>query len=396
MKKHPPKPPRRSRHAAMRDVGSDDSRQRAQTGRGLKPDRPRSPPRGPRHKSDNRARRRQSEAVSVAHASTSAPRPQPSSHHRHHSRDRDRDRSPEDPRRPADKEDLIPRFRAGRERAPESEDRSRRRSRSSEHGRRTSPSSATKRPRSRSQSPSSSHRKRSKRDHSPSRRGRDRSPDPGSRKHRHHSSRDRRRASPQRHGHSHRSPSRPQDPHSRSKRRSLSRSPSGSRAGSRSVARDSRQPRSDRPSYQSRSRSPIPAGRISLSRRLSDASRTSHPRSGPSTTAGEPSLDELDRRASHRHQPPQSPRHYRDRRHRDDSPERYYSSRSDIDDDMASRGSYRGGYHPAYSHNAPFGNDPHGYSQSPQPGGSYHNSPPDSPYGGGRGAWAGQQYSPQQ
>ncbi|KAM5342472.1 hypothetical protein ACJ41O_013438 [Fusarium nematophilum] len=47
-----------------------------------------------------------------------------------------------------------------------------------------------------------------------------------------------------------------------------------------------------------------------------------------------------------------------------------------------------------YSQKGQYGNDP--YSQSPQQGGSYHNSPSQSPYGASRGGWNGQQQYPPQ
>lgn len=48
-----------------------------------------------------------------------------------------------------------------------------------------------------------------------------------------------------------------------------------------------------------------------------------------------------------------------------------------------------------YSHKSSYHHDNRGYSQSPQHGGSYHNSPAQSPYGGNRPAWGGQ-FSPSQ
>ncbi|KAJ4201953.1 serine/threonine protein kinase, CMGC, CDC2/CDK sub [Fusarium falciforme] len=123
---HPSKPPRRPRHAAMRDDQErDDQGERARAERGVKPSqRSRSPreARESRHGSDARRDR-------------PSTRPEPgSSRRRRHSRDRSRDRgsrpSPEPSRRAPDVEDLIPRYRAERERHRESEDKSRRRSRS--------------------------------------------------------------------------------------------------------------------------------------------------------------------------------------------------------------------------------------------------------------------------
>ncbi|KAM4056242.1 kinase [Hirsutella rhossiliensis] len=98
--------------------------------------------------------------------------------------------------------------------------------------------------------------------------------------------------------------------------------------------------------------------------------------------------------------PPRSPQSYREQRRREQSADPHFSSRSDFEDDMASRSSYRAGNNPLYAHKPYYGNearnsDAHGYSQSPQRGGSYQNSPSMSPYGAHRGGWAGQ-YSPQQ
>jgi CTD kinase subunit alpha len=62
---------------------------------------------------------------------------------------------------------------------------------------------------------------------------------------------------------------------------------------------------------------------------------------------------------------------------------------------MASRSSYRGGYNAMYSHKSHYGADSRGFSQSPQHGGSFHNSQSTSPYGAPRSGWNGQ-YTPEQ
>ncbi|KAI8659565.1 Protein kinase domain-containing protein [Fusarium sp. Ph1] len=371
---HPSKPPRRPRHAAMRDDQErDDQGERARAERGVKPSqRSRSPreARESRHGSDARRDR-------------PSTRPEPgSSRRRRHSRDRSRDRgsrpSPEPSRRAPDVDDLIPRYRAERERHRESEDKSRRRSRSRSRDRtsRNSPSAA-KRHRSRSPSLTSSSRKRSRRDRSPRTRTRDYSPESISRKYARHPSRERRKPSPRRHGRSPKSPTRTAD-----RRRSRTRSPTRSEAGSR---RADREPwaRTDKPQQRSHSRSPAPENRPSSSRRARLSPRDDHRAS------------DSDRQSSKRQTHPRSPQASRERRSRETSPGRRHSSRSDIDEDMTSRGNHRGGgYNPMYPQKSQYGNDP--YSQSPQQGGSYHNSPSQSPYGASRGGWNGsQQYPPQ-
>ncbi|KAH7166002.1 hypothetical protein EDB81DRAFT_269847 [Dactylonectria macrodidyma] len=389
------KPPRRPRYAAMRaDQRADDQGERARTERGMKSSPRPASPREPRHAPDSRARHRP------------VNQPEPSSHRRHHSRDRSRDRGrgrdrdrdreqhplSEPTRRAAETDDLIPRYRAGRDRNRDASDkprrRSRSRSRSRDRGGRDSPS---KRHRSRSASLTSSHRKRSRRDRSPRSRARDYSPESTSRKHGHYSSRDRRKSSPRRHVRSPKSPSRVDETQSRSARRSRSRSPLRADTGSRRTDRESR---SDKLRHQSRSRSAASERPNPLSHRTGPSSRGDYPETSSNSTRDR--APDSERRSSQRPAPPRSPKAGRDRRHRDESLDRRHSSKSDIDEDMTSRGSHRGGYKAVYSHKSHHGGDPKGYSQSPQAGGSYQTSPSQSPYGANRNGWSNQQYSPQQ
>ncbi|KND93698.1 CTD kinase subunit alpha [Tolypocladium ophioglossoides CBS 100239] len=398
--RHLPKPRRRRRrrHAAMKDVGgSDDHGERARSGRGAKSsDRPGSPPREPRRSPSSRARHRHS-------------RPEPVSHDRHHSRDRSRERPrrrlSESSRRGAEVEDLIPRYRATKARHPEPDDKPSRRSRSRERAAPSSPSS-TKRHRGRRHSPDRHHRKRSKKEHSPSRRDRDHSRDPDSRKHRRRSPHDRHDPSHRRHAHSHRSPTQSEDTHSRHRRRSRSRTPLRHdlipRQALSRESRESRHPKSALPlppPPPSRSPSPQPGRRHESARRATPPARSNQPGKSSNAATGDRPGADPDHRPSPRHAPPRSPKAHRERRRREESAEPHHSSRSEVDDDMASRSSYRGGHNPMYAHkpyygNEPRGSDPQGYTQSPQQGGSYHNSPSMSPYGAYRGGWAGQ-YSPQ-
>ncbi|KAH7152254.1 hypothetical protein B0J13DRAFT_658617 [Dactylonectria estremocensis] len=345
MKQQPqpkPKPPRRPRYAAMRaDQRADDQGERARTERGMKPSPRPASPREPRHASDSRARHRPLN------------QPEPSSHRHHHSRDRsrdrgrdrDRDRHPSsDPtRRAAETDDLIPRYRAGRDRNRDASDkprrRSRSRSRSRDRGDRDSPS---KRHRSRSASLTSSHRKRSRRDRSPRPRARDYSPESTSRKHGHYSSRDRRKSSPRRHARSPKSPSRIDEAQSRSARRSRSRSPSRADTGSRRTERESR---SDKPRHQSRSRSAASERPNSLSHRPGPSSRGDYPET--SSNSARDRAPDSERRSTQRPAPPRSPKAGRDRRHRDESLDRRHSAKSDIDEDMTSRGGPREGTKPS-------------------------------------------------
>ncbi|KAH6892276.1 hypothetical protein B0T10DRAFT_401584 [Thelonectria olida] len=390
---------RRPRHAlaAMKDdQGRDEKGDRARTERGLKLSSRQESPREPRHGSDARAHHRHSS------------KPEPSSHRRRHSRDRSRDRdrdrdrdhdrphSSDPSRRQADPDDLIPRYRASRDRHRESDDKPRRRSRSRSRSParavRDSPS-ATKRHRSRSPSVTTSHRKRSRRDRSPRGRTRDYSPESASRRHGRHSSRDRRKSSPRRHVRSPKSPSGIEDSQARPARRSRSRSRSQTKGdtGSRRADRESR---SEKPRHRSRSRSVASEKRRPSSRRVRPPSRGEYPEASSTATRDRPS--DLEHRSSQRQLPPRSPKAHRDRRSRDRSPSQRLSSRSDVDE-MASRGAPRGGYNPKYSHKQHHGGESQGYTQSPQPGGSYQTSPSQSPYGANRAGWNNnQQYSPQQ
>ncbi|KAF5663889.1 cmgc cdk crk7 kinase [Fusarium heterosporum] len=322
---YPSKPPRRPRNAAMRDDQErDDQGERARAERGVKP-LPRS--RSPRQVRD-------SHRASHAHRERPSTRPDPrSSRRRRHSHDRSRDRaarpSPETSRRVPEVDDLIPRYRAEKERHRETEDKSRQRSnsRSRDQTSRASPS-APKRHRSRSPSLIGSNRKRSRRDI----RAGTRDYSPGSaRKHIRRPSRDRRKSSPRRYGRSSKSPS------------------TTEKLDPEQIAPDK-----------------VPEA---LRRQLNTNRR--YP--------GEPTRHLL--------------RTNVERRSREGSPGWRHSSRSDIDEDMTSRGNPRGGYNPLYPQKSHIGNDP--YSQSPQHA-SYHNSPSRSPYGSSRGGWNDQQSYPPQ
>ncbi|PHH91894.1 hypothetical protein CDD83_9837 [Cordyceps sp. RAO-2017] len=150
------------------------------------------------------------------------------------------------------------------------------------------------------------------------------------------------------------------------------------------------------------SRSPSPA--LDRHRQPSHRPLSPSPRPGrPAQLYGAAPQDysgaEPDRRPLYRQAPPRSPPAYRDPRRRELSAEPHFSSRSDFEDDMASRSSYRAGNSSVYAHKSyyssePRGGDVQGYSQSPPRGGSYQNSPSVSPYGPYRGSWGGQ-YSPQ-
>lgn len=354
------KPPRRRRHAAMRDERElNDQGERARHERGMKPSqRSRSPRqvRDSRHDSDARRNR---------------PPIRPDSHSsrlRRHSHDRSRDRasrlSPEPSRRGPEVEDLIPRY---RERHREIEEKPPRRSQSRSPGHdyisRASPSAA-KRHRSRSPSLTISNRKRSRRNRSPRPRTRDISLESPSRKHARHSSRDRRKTSPRQQARSSRSPT-----------RSRPRSPAKSDSGSRRADREA-QSQLERPQPRSRSRSLTSEHHLASSRRARASSREDQRASG------------LERISSRRQLPPRSPQASRERRSREGSPGWRHSSRSDIDEDMTSRSNPRGGYNPKYHQKSHISNDQ--YSPSPQHA-SYHNSPSRSPYGPSRGGWNGHQ-----
>ncbi|KAH6964145.1 hypothetical protein DER45DRAFT_136492 [Fusarium avenaceum] len=364
---YPSKPLRRPRNAAMRDDQErDDQGERARDERGVKPLQKPGSPRQDRnpHRAPDARRERPST------------RPDPrSSRRRRHSHDRSRDRaarpSPEPSRRGPEVDDLIPRFRAERERHRETEEKPRRRSRSRsrDQASRVSPL-ASKRHRSRSPSLTGSNRKRSRRDRSPRPRTRDYSPGSTTRKHIRHSSRDRRKPSPRRYARSSKSPA-----------KSRPISPGRSDSGSRRVDREARS-RTDHPQQRSRSPSPSSEHPPPLSRRAR-----------PSSVENQ-RVSDLEQQASRRQPQPRSPYANRERRSREGSPGWRHSSRSDIDEDMTSRGNPRGSYNPMYPQKSHISNDP--YSQSPQHG-SYHNSPSRSPYGSSRGGgWNDQQSYPPQ
>ncbi|KAF4332385.1 CMGC CDK CRK7 kinase [Fusarium beomiforme] len=359
------KPPRRRRHAAMRDDREfDDQGERARYERGMKPSQGSRSPRQVRDsRRDSNARRNHSSTRPESHSSR---RRRPSYDH---NRDRASRTSPGPSRRGPEVEDLIPRY---RERHRETEEKSRRRSQSRSPSRdqigRASPS-ATKRHRSRSPSLTSSNRKKSRRNRSPRSRARDYSLEPSPGKHVRHSSRDRRRSSPRHQVRSSRSPA-----------RSRPRSPAKSDPASRRADRET-QSHANRPPPYSTSRSPTSDHHLSSSRRARASSRED-----------QRALD-LERPSPRRQLPPRSPEGNKERRTREGSPGWRHSSRSDIEENMASRGNPRGGYNLKYQHKPHISNDP--YSQSSQ-NASHHNSPSGSPYGSSRGGRNGQQSNPSQ
>jgi CTD kinase subunit alpha len=372
-------PPRRSQHAAMKDVGgNDENRDGARTAGGLaSSDRPGSPPRGPRQTWDSRDRRR-----GTSHKTESSS----------HRRPRSRDRSREPPRSPIhdfarsapDTDDLIPRYRASKGRPRDPEDRSRRRSYSRDRDNRASP--APKRQRSRSGSRAGSHRKRSRKTHSPagresqSHRGREDRP-------RH---RDHRKHSPGRSSHSRRITSHADDTPSYSRHRSVSRSPIELNAAPRRPRRHSRHSPAGEGHPPSRSPSPISDRRPrSSSRRPFSPSRTNLSNAPSNTSTGNWSSADPDRSALQKRHPG-SPVRERDTARRERSVEPYHSAKSDFEDDMGSRGNYRGMQNSSHSHKPHYGHDSRRYSQSPPRGVSYPNSPSQSPYPPGRSDRGGQ------
>ncbi|KAG8665733.1 hypothetical protein FPOAC1_010534 [Fusarium poae] len=355
---HSSEPSSRPRYAAMRDDQErDDQGERALDEPGVKFSQRPKPPR----------QVRDSRRASEPRRDRTSTRPDPrSSRRRRHSRDRSRDRaprlSPDSSRRGPEVNDLIPRY---RERHRETDDKSRRRSRSRSESRdqtsRASPSTS-KRHQSRSPSLTGSSRKKSRRDRSPRPRTRDYSPESASRKHARHPSRGRRQTSPRHHVRTSKSPM-----------RSRHRSPAESESGSR---------RADRPGghgRQSQTQSPMSEYRTSSARRAQ-----------PLPIDGQRGPD-FEQQSSRRQHLPRSPHASKERRSREGSPGWRHSSRSDIDDDMTSRGNPRGNYNHMYPSKPHMGNDP--YAQSPQ--NSYHNSPSRSPYGSSRGGRNGQQSHPQ-
>ncbi|RCI08163.1 hypothetical protein L249_6206 [Ophiocordyceps polyrhachis-furcata BCC 54312] len=374
----------------MRDIGgSDDHGERVRPGRGVtSSQRPGSPPRDP-----IRGHHRQ----------------QPSSHDGHRSRDRPRHRPVDLVGREPDVEDLIPGYRASRVWQSEpGEGKSSRRSRSRDHDVPSS-SPTAKRYRDSTHSPDDSHRKRSKKLHSPTRYSRGRSRDPESRKRRRFSPHHHAEPSHRRHPHSYGSPSRSEEAYARYKQPSFSRSPIRQEVySSRTASRDLRSSRHPPPPF---SRSPSPTRdyiREPTHRPPSPSPRSS--RSFQPYGGGVPH-EYPGSRPPYRQGPPRSPPPYRGHRREELPPEAHFSSRSELDDEMASRSSYRAGNNPLYTHNSFNGNetrgsDARGYSLSPARGSSYQNSPslssPYGPYrgggggggGSGSGGWAGQ-YSPQ-
>ncbi|RGP65433.1 cmgc cdk crk7 kinase [Fusarium longipes] len=146
-------------------------------------------------------------------------------------------------------------------------------------------------------------------------------------------------------------------------------SPAESESGSRRTDREGGH------GQPSRSRSPMSEHRPSSSRRAQPL---------PTEVQRAP---EFEQPISRRQHPPRSPHASKERRSREGSPGWRHSSRSDIDEDMTSRGNSRGSYNHVYPQKPHMGNDP--YAQSPQ--NSYHNSPSRSPYGSSRGGRNGQQ-----
>ena len=380
-----PRPSPRPQHAAMRDIeGNDEPRHAARAGRGVKSSsRSGSPPRGPRQSPLREARQRPS------------PRTEPSHqlHSRHTSPGRERDRRDnrrtipdDDSRRPIESDDLIPRFRDKRGRGRDTEDKADRRSRSRSRGR-DGPGSPypSNRHRSRSRSASSRHRKKSKRHPSSSARpaatGDDN--DARSKRRRRHSPRAHRRTSPRPHA----SPSRDIEESLRKKRQ---------RTGSESPRESESRRRGREPAYATSDNSA--AARIPSPGPLDSRASTSRPpRPSRPSSIGSSSRDisrqDLDSRRGFAPDPPRSPRAHRERRRRL-SPDPYPPQRSEFEDEMGARGSYRGGYDPMYSHKSQYHHDSRPYSQSPRHGPSYHNSPTHSPYGGSRSGWGGQYPSP--
>ncbi|RDA95736.1 hypothetical protein CP533_5057 [Ophiocordyceps camponoti-saundersi (nom. inval.)] len=372
----------------MRDIGeSDDHGERVRPGRGVtSSQRPGSPPRNP-----SRGHHRQ----------------QPSSHDGHRSRDRPRDRPVDLVGRDSDVEDLIPGYRTSKVWQPEpGEGKSFRRSRSRDHDVPSS-SPTTKRYRDSTHSPDDSHRKRSKKLHSPTRHTRGRSRDLDDRKRRRLSPHQHAEPSHRRHPYSYGSPSRSEEAYVRYKQSSFSRSPTRYEAYSSRTA--SRELRSSRHAPLPLSRSPSPTR--DCIREPTHRPPSPSPRSSRSFHAygGGGSHEYPGSRPPYRQGPPRSPPPYRGHRREELPPEAHFSSRSEVDDDMASRSSYRAGHNPLYTHKSFNGNDSRGseargYSLSPPRRGSYQNSPstssPYGPYrggggGSGSGGWAGQ-YSPQQ
>lgn len=299
-----------------------------------------------------------------------------------HGHDHSRRSRDDSPRRKKPAEDLIPRFREKQARTHETDDSVRRRSRSRERG--GSPSSVK---RHRSRSHSQDRQRKKKRHSSPSRRDRDRSRDRdrdvSSRRHRRHSPHERRKRSPR----PDMSPRRREDESRSSRRRRESRSPLD-REHRRDRERDRERERDKNRDRDSR-RSRLDESRRS-SRSVDRISHSSSARRAPSPTRDrlpavsaalppKPPL-EVERAPSQPRDFPASPRGDRDWRSSRDLPDSSLPPRPDFGgSDAPFRGSYRGGSGTSYSSKPQYHNEYRSYS--PQRGGSFHNSPTQSPYG---------------
>lgn len=376
---------RRHRNAAMPDsTRHDDSRDADRRGVPLSlSDRIADPNERHRSHHDSRSRHR-----------TAWPESSPPPYHRRPDRMNDElPRAGSGKARATDStEDLIPRFRANREKEHrrESSDKhegARHSSRTRERERYTSPSGSTgKRARSRSRSYDRSHHKKSRRNRSSSRPPRDQD-HRDSRKRRRHSPRDDWRESPRPTRRRSRSPDRSQGPEPRRTERSLSPTFGGS--DSKSSGRDSRQRRvrsRERRHSHSRTRSPGSDSRHSTIPRQLSPRRESMP-----VASKRPSNQpQRDRGYQVQDFPaPRSPPSYASRRYREEAKEDH--ARPDIDEDLSSRDGYRGNYKQTYSSRPPHSSEHHRYAQSPH-GPSRHNSPSRSPYSHSRNARPSQQY----
>lgn len=370
-------PPRRPRDTAMRDVGgNDDTGQRARAGRGVSStDFTGSPPRGPRHHPDNRPRHRQ----------PARPGPEPSQDRGH---DGARRPSPDRAHTHKDRADLIPNYRSSQLRDHDPNRSRNRRGRSRDRGRPASPSSG-KRPRSPSPSFGSSNRKRHRK-HASARNRRVRKSDANAEPLRRQSP-NRRRTTP---ANLYASPGRSDRASSRGaldRFRPRPGSPPGESGFAYEERTEDQQLGSDPHIRLSRSRSPFPLEDSFEANRPDVPSRDrDQAQSGPEAEPG----SDHERWSTQRPPRRRSPQVHDRRRRRQDTPEQYSSARSEVDDEMASHGSYRGGYAPVHPPNHQYHDDPRGFSQSPQHAGPYHDSPSQSPYAG-RSGW-GNRISPQQ
>jgi CTD kinase subunit alpha len=359
------------------DEQGDEKRDRSPAGRGVTSSNQPGSPRGPRRGSDSSARRRPSSKALSTHARTL----------RQSSRDRDREGKPNrrysNTARGEEKDDLIPRYRASKtESQSYTSGNGRGRGRGRGRDRPGSPTSP-KRQRSRSRSSSARHRKKYRRDTTLSPRDRDLEADSSSRRRRHHSPPFQRQTSP----YYRVSPSRrPENTASSVTRASRSRSPTRPEYESIRSSHRSREPGAGKSRRHSRSRSPGAEGRH-MSQHPSHPSRERNAALANAPASRDPSSFDIDPRHSRRDRPAASPTERGARRHRRGSPEGYHSARSDIDDDMESRGAYRGGHSSVFQQKSSYRNESRGYSQS--------NSPTQSPYSGARPGRGGR-YSPKQ